>query len=330
MLLQIVLTNYKDGDSHILRFLNSILMQQNIDWKDIGVIIINDGNECVLNSSLFPSYPFKIEYHIEEWSGVSGARNKGLDRVTAKYVMFCDGDDLFYRLNALWDILKNLKEKNLDVLTAKFTTDIYNKEINECSYHEDYFKENVWIHCKCWRTDFLRKYNLRFNSKLKIYEDSYFVRLVWSYNPIKYDIEEITYWWKYREGSLTRSSDTWTIETYTEKMLSNEELVKQLISRNKLKEASNFVFVQLHEIYLELQRKETWSKYPEQQEKVEKAFIDYYKKYSKLLDICTYSDKAIMMDVLRDRYYKKLNRLSLEEVSFNEFKNNIFNKYNQE
>ena len=213
MFLQIVLTNYKDGDACILRFLNSIIMQQNVDWNDIGVLIINDGDECILDSSLFPNYPFKIEYHIEEWSGVSGARNKGLEKVKAPYVMFCDGDDLFYRLNALWDILRILKKENCDVLTSKFTTDIMNEDnLNECLYHKNYFQENVWIHGKIWKVEFLNKYNIRFNSKLKLYEDSYFVRLAWSYNPKKYDMEEITYWWKFREESITRTSDLWTIK----------------------------------------------------------------------------------------------------------------------
>ena len=111
-------------------------------------------------------------------------------------------------------------------------------------------------------------------------------------------------------------------------MLSNEELVKQLLFRNKKSDAANYAFVQIYEIYLELQRKEVWDENLEDKIKVEKAFIDYYKKYKYLLEVSSYQSKCIMMEVLRDRFYKKLNRLSLEEVSFNEFKNNLFKKYN--
>ena len=78
MLLQLIITHYKDDQKYVKRLLDSIQLQQDIDFNDIGVMIINDGNEVVLDSSLFSQY-----------------------RSKAEYIMFCDGDDLFYRMNAL-------------------------------------------------------------------------------------------------------------------------------------------------------------------------------------------------------------------------------------
>ena len=101
MLLQLIITHYKDDQKYVKRLLDSIQLQQDIDFNDIGVMIINDGDEVILDSSLFSEYNFNIDYVIEEWSGVSGARQHGLDRATADYVMFCDGDDLFYRIQLI-------------------------------------------------------------------------------------------------------------------------------------------------------------------------------------------------------------------------------------
>ena len=66
MLLQLIITHYKDDQKYVKRLLDSIKLQQDIDFNDIGVMIINDGNEVILDSSLFSEYDFNIEYYIEE------------------------------------------------------------------------------------------------------------------------------------------------------------------------------------------------------------------------------------------------------------------------
>ena len=76
MLLQFVVTQYEDGQACIKRLLDSIQLQQDVEFNEIGVIIINDGDKVILDRTLFINYPFKIDYYIEEWSGLSGARQQ--------------------------------------------------------------------------------------------------------------------------------------------------------------------------------------------------------------------------------------------------------------
>lgn len=94
--LQILIPHYKEGFEVIKPLLDSINIQQNVNLKDeVGVIIVNDGNECILNKELFKNYDYDIEYYINEHKGVSATRNACLDKATADYVMFCDCDDMF-------------------------------------------------------------------------------------------------------------------------------------------------------------------------------------------------------------------------------------------
>lgn len=94
--LQILVPQYKETDEEIKPLLDSIAIQQNVDFDQIGVIIVNDGSDVFLSDSLLNSYPFNIDYYKEKHRGVSGTRNACLDHATATYISFSDADDMFY------------------------------------------------------------------------------------------------------------------------------------------------------------------------------------------------------------------------------------------
>ena len=93
--LQILIPQYKETDEVVKPLLDSIAVQQNIDFDTLGVIICNDGSDVHLSDNLLNAYPFEVQYHLCEHGGVSATRNACLDRATAEYVMFCDADDMF-------------------------------------------------------------------------------------------------------------------------------------------------------------------------------------------------------------------------------------------
>ena len=99
MKLQILIPQYKETDEILKPLLDSIALQQSIDFKEIGVIIVNDGSNVKLTSNLLHSYPYKIKYYQAPHKGVSATRQYALDRATADYVMFCDADDMFYNMD---------------------------------------------------------------------------------------------------------------------------------------------------------------------------------------------------------------------------------------
>ena len=55
MKLQILIPQYNESDEVVKPLLDSIALQQNIDFKEIGVIIVNDGSNIHLSSELLNS-----------------------------------------------------------------------------------------------------------------------------------------------------------------------------------------------------------------------------------------------------------------------------------
>lgn len=64
MKLQILVPQYKETDDVVKPLLDSIAIQQNVDFNEIGVIICNDGSDVRLSPALLGSYPFEVQYHL--------------------------------------------------------------------------------------------------------------------------------------------------------------------------------------------------------------------------------------------------------------------------
>ena len=108
MKLQILVPQYKETDDIIKPLLDSIALQQQVDFNEIGVIICNDGTDVHLSREFLDSYPFTIEYYLCEHKGVSATRNACLDHAIAEYVMFCDADDMFCNVCGIWMLLREM------------------------------------------------------------------------------------------------------------------------------------------------------------------------------------------------------------------------------
>ena len=119
MKLQILVPQYHETNNIIKPLLDSIAIQQSVDFNEIGVIICNDGSDTCLTNEFLTSYPFKINYYLEPHRGVSGTRNACLDHATADYVMFCDADDMFYNACGLWIIFNEI-EIGFDSIVSVF------------------------------------------------------------------------------------------------------------------------------------------------------------------------------------------------------------------
>lgn len=83
MILQILIPQYNEDETIIKNLLDSIAIQQAINFNDIGIIIANDGSSTLLNEEFLNKYNFEIKYLREPHRGVSGTRNALLDAATA-------------------------------------------------------------------------------------------------------------------------------------------------------------------------------------------------------------------------------------------------------
>lgn len=76
--------------------LDSIALQRKIKFKDIEVIIIDDGSKEKLQ--LNSTYPFTYRYIYSEHVGRACARNIGIEVSKNEFLIFCDGDRYFDEL----------------------------------------------------------------------------------------------------------------------------------------------------------------------------------------------------------------------------------------
>ena len=134
MKLQILIPQYEETDSIIKPLLDSIAIQQNVDFSEIGVIIVNDGSDVFLTEDFLNSYNFGIEYYKEKHQGVSATRQAALDHAVADYVMFCDADDMFCNVCGLWMIFREINIGVFDSLTSLFVEETRNPLTNEVMY----------------------------------------------------------------------------------------------------------------------------------------------------------------------------------------------------
>lgn len=195
----------------------SSLINQTIGFKDIQLILVNDGSVdnseeiCLKYKNMYNN----IIYLKQENQGVSAARNNGLKYVEGKYVNFIDSDDK-WEDNALL-YMYNFMEQNyedIDFVSAR----IKNFEANDNYHYLDYkFKtsrvvdvesepEMVILHVasSLFKAEVIK--NMEFDTRLKIGEDCVFINTL-LLNKLKYGVvREAIY--NYRK----RNADNSTIQ----------------------------------------------------------------------------------------------------------------------
>lgn len=201
MKLQIIVLHYKEPSGYVERFLDSIKTQDYINKNDIEVVIVNDGNEVLLSEDLFKKYSFSIKYLIKDWGGLSDSRQYGQNYCTADYLMFCDCDDMFLRIDSLYKILEQINQNKYDLIVGARLQDVFHKiEIVDCKQQLNKHE----VHAKVYRRQFLLDHNITWKTEITVRdEDFYFNNLVLSETPNIGFITEPIYLWKIHEGSIT-------------------------------------------------------------------------------------------------------------------------------
>lgn len=211
MKLQILVPQYKETDTIVKPLLDSLLVQQNVDFNEFSVIIVNDGTDVRLSEDLLKSYPYQIDYYIAPHRGVSATRNTCLDYATADYVMFCDADDMFYNACGLYLIFREI-DIGFDSLSSRFIEESVLSDGKHIYINRD--NDNTFVHGKVQRRQYLIDNDIRWNPNLTIHEDSYFnVQCAELTDKHKY-LKEAFYLWKWRDNSVCRSDSKYILKTF--------------------------------------------------------------------------------------------------------------------
>lgn len=268
MYFSIVIPVYNVG-GYLRRCIESI---RNQTYNDFELIIVDDGStdETPLICDEYANIDNRITVIHKKNEGVSIARNTGIEQVKGEYILFFDGDDFVepYCLQELYEIAEKEKcdtviygyyryENNAikETCLPKFNEQIYIgndiiKNILPQFIGLSYKKINQWIsgdetalyveNPALWRTmvsaKIINDYGLRFNSNLKVGEDTLFTSEYLTYSNKCFIQQKCYYYLVTRETS--------TIFTYEKKPLFKlEGKISQLQARieftQRLKERLN-------------------------------------------------------------------------------------------
>lgn len=323
MKLQILIPHYKETIDVIKPLLDSIAIQQNVDFDEVGVIICHDGDESEDfvfvgggDPGLLPYYPFSIEQIRIPHSGVSAARNACLDYATADYVMFCDADDMFYNACGLWILFREM-EIGFDSLTSVFIEETRTPDRSQVVYvnHE---QDTTFVHGKVHRRKYLINNNIRFNERLTIHEDSYFNILCQNLSKeVKYCITPF-YLWKWRDDSVCRHDKKYILKTYSNMLDSNDALIDEFVDRNMRDKASFYVTFMIFDAYYTM-NKPDWINQDnkEYRDSTEQRFAEYFTKHKDMWNAVSDIDKMQISMMVRNR--SVMEGMQMESMTISEW-----------
>lgn len=299
--LEILVPQYNETDEVIKPLLDSIAIQQNVDFDEIGVIICNDGSDTLLSAKLLGSYPYSIEYHLEPHRGVSGTRNACLDYATAEYVMFCDADDMFFNACGLWVFFRDAQNEDFDTYVPSFLEESRAADTGSVVYlvHSD---DCTFVHGKIHRRQYLLDEKIRWNEALTVHEDSYFNILCQSLTEKVYKCPTAFYLWKWRKESVCRHDPKYMLKTYHNMIESNNALIEEFKRRGRDDREQFYVTLAVFDAYYTM-NKPDWINQENvpYRDATERKFADYYRKYKSVWDSVKDRDKMIVSNRVRAR-----------------------------
>lgn len=317
MKLSICMPHYNEDTDVVLNMLESIKLQQNIDFNEIEVIIVNDGGDFNKIKAIDETnYPFHIKKIHADHAGVSATRDRAFDESTGEYVMFCDIDDMFYTVCGLYIVFNEIKNNQFDVLISSFIEETRDKDKNPVYVTHDV--DMTFVHGKVYRRQYLINNNIRWNPDLTIHEDSYFNFLAINLcDKEKYGkfCRNPFYLWKWRDGSVCRHDPKYILKTYNNMLESSTCLVKELLSRHKNELAQQTVTQMIYDAYFTMNKKE-WldQENQEYRHNTELRFKKYYNDFLDIFNSIPEEAKTQIIIGIKNRMYGE--GLVMESITF--------------
>ena len=219
--LSIIIPVY-NTETYLSSCVESILSQ---DFSDFEVLLVDDGSMDG-SGQVCDEYAAKdsrIRVFHKENGGVSSARNLGLDYAEGEWVYFVDSDDELLP-DGLQVLVDNISD-DVDLVMGGYERQELNKEIVnhydttarklrlskleslKTLYHKYSIYYTGWMWLRMFRNNIIQKENIRFDTELKIKEDTLFIaEYICRSNGITSFVPAPIYLYKMRDGS---AMDTW-------------------------------------------------------------------------------------------------------------------------
>ena len=256
MILDIIIPQYNENEEQVKVLLDSISNQENIDFKEINVTIVNDCSNVILSDDFLMNYEKLNICYIknDNNTGPGLARQKGVDSTDNQYIMFCDADDRLYDNKVLYHIIPFLKQKKPNYLVTNIAVERYfnGKKSIEIREGRDTFP---WMHGKVYKRSFLEEHEIRFSPYVRHVEDIYYTTCVIGSIDLRLItyLDCITYLWKANEASLTRkkSEFPYMVEVFDD-FIETPKYIMEFLNKHKSHYRFSFVVNSLFGIYISL------------------------------------------------------------------------------
>ena len=298
MKLDILVPHYKEKADEITPLLDSIALQQAVDFSNVSVIIAHDGEDAEQLPE-WTDYPFAVTHvNLAEHQGVSACRNAALDASKADYVAFCDADDMFHNACGLY-IVKSEAERGFDMLVSEF---IEETRIDGKPFFTAHQIDQTFVHGKFYKRRFLVDNDIRFCDKLTVHEDSYFVGLAQALASDAKYCPTAFYLWKWRDSSVCRHDPDYILKTYNNMLDSNDALVSEFAKRGREDLARQRVGVMVLDAYYTMNKPEWLDRtHADYRAAVEKRFAEYFAEHRARWDALSDAERMAVSNGVRTR-----------------------------
>ena len=217
MFLSFIIPVY-NAEAYLKECLESIL-HQDLSYNEYEIICVNDGStdrSLGLLKEYDKAYD-NIRVIDQENSGVSAARNNGLDTASGEYVWFADADD-FIGKNVLNMLKTFLSSSLIDV--AQLGAYPFQNELSQSektAYEEGKLQPKsyanyVFVTRNIFKREFLNRYHIRFYTELSYSEDKVFISEILSENPVVAQVKKACYYYRYHMGSAITKVGAQTVD----------------------------------------------------------------------------------------------------------------------
>jgi glycosyltransferase involved in cell wall biosynthesis len=206
-IISVVVPAYNAG-KYLKQCIENLLFQT---YKNLEIIVVDDGSTDD-TAQIVRQYP-AVNYFYQPNSGVSAARNKGIDIATGEYIHFMDADDLI-NLEFYERMLQAAVSVHSDMTCCDF---IYERYPNQNQKMENRLlvsnlEDKIWMtkiqfYGACWRylykLSFLKEHKLYFKTGIISGEDRIFsLQTIFYANKIV-SVPDAVYIYKNRKESIT-------------------------------------------------------------------------------------------------------------------------------
>ena len=328
--LDMLVPHWDETPDEMRPLLDSIAIQQSIDFADVGVIIAYDGPDATALplDEWRERYPFAIEDVHPEKGGVSATRNAALDASEAEFVIFADADDMLLTVNALYTVLQLTETNPFDTLVSCFmeeqkTDDVREKmaqgsKVLEATFGPQYRAQELpefmyiphemdstFVHGKVHRRSYLIDRNIRFDPRLTVHEDSYFNILAQQLC----DPDRAKYWpqpfylWKWRDNSVCRHDPQYLLKTFNNMLQTTDALIDQFVKRGYEEKAKAFTASTVYDTYYTMNKPE-WTQVnnAEYRRSTEAEFARWFEKHHWKWDALDPQVRMVISEQQRQRH----------------------------